>query len=66
MTRAVLVCLAAVLAAVLSAAGCTGADDRGDGIAVSVERTQLLGPPFEEDEIARLRVREDGLLDRDR
>ena len=59
MTRAALLCLGVILAT----AGCTGLGEGGDGIAVSVERTLDLGPPFEEGETARVQVREDALLE---
>jgi hypothetical protein len=59
MTRAALLCLGVVLAT----ASCTGLDQDDNGVAVSVERTLELGPPFEEGETSRVRVREDGLLE---
>lgn len=53
--------LAAAVVLLLALSGCTGQSD--DGIAVSVERTVDLGPPFEEGETVRARVRDGGLLE---
>jgi hypothetical protein len=51
----------AVAVLLLALTGCRG--QRGDGIAVSIERSVELEPPFEEGETVRARIRADGLLE---